>query len=41
MVLSSDAHRAQMAQLDAEGRVLITDHGTFAMFNIYFPNTSA
>lgn len=25
-------------RFDAEGRVLITDHGSFMLFNVYFPN---
>lgn len=28
----------ELAELDAEGRVVITDHGLFVLFNVYFPN---
>jgi exodeoxyribonuclease III len=27
-----------MAKFDSEGRVLMTDHGDFLLFNVYFPN---
>ena len=29
--------RATLEELDGEGRCVITDHGAFVLFNIYFP----
>jgi hypothetical protein len=28
----------ERAEMDDEGRVMVTDHGTFVLLNIYFPN---
>ncbi|KAI9205275.1 Endonuclease/exonuclease/phosphatase [Polychytrium aggregatum] len=37
-VFASDFQAAELKALDSEGRVLITDHRLFVLFNIYFPN---
>jgi hypothetical protein len=28
----------ERTEMDDEGRVMVTDHGTFVLLNIYFPN---
>ena len=34
------AHGLDRAELDGEGRVIVTEHADFALYNIYFPNGS-
>lgn len=31
----------RMRELDSEGRCMITDHGTFVLFNVYLPNAGS
>ena len=35
------SHGFGIDKFDSEGRILISDYGTFALFNIYFPNGKA
>jgi exodeoxyribonuclease-3 len=38
--LTVDArHEFGKAEFDCEGRVMMTDHGSFVLFNVYFPNS--
>ena len=34
----SIAHGIGVHEYDSEGRIVVTDHGTFDLYNIYFPN---
>lgn len=40
MTKSVETDVFQDPEFDREGRVLKTDHGTFILFNVYFPNSS-
>lgn len=35
---STDVAVKELSSLDMEGRCVITDHGTFVLFNLYIPN---
>ncbi len=37
----SVAHGIKIRKFDSEGRFVVTDHGEFILFNVYFPNGSA
>lgn len=39
-VLRADAKPLRDAELDSEGRCLLTDHGSFVVFNVYVPNSA-
>jgi len=40
LVLRADAAPLRVPELDREGRCLLTDHGSFVLFNVYVPNHS-
>eukprot|EP00953_Heterococcus_sp_UTEX-ZZ885_P017006 9550-Heterococcus_DN1.PRE.1 len=35
--MSTDVSSARLAEMDAEGRCVVTDHGAFTLFNVYAP----
>lgn len=39
-VLRADSAALRLDELDGEGRCLLTDHGSFVIFNVYVPNSS-
>ena len=40
MTLAADSRPLQDDELDGEGRCIMTDHGSFVVFNVYVPNGS-
>ena len=40
MLLSASSTALQDSAVDADGRCIMTDHGSFIIFNVYAPNTS-
>ena len=41
LCLSADCTPLESEDLDIEGRAIVTDHGSFILFNVYVPNDSA
>jgi len=40
LVVRADSQPLNDSELDSEGRCLMTDHGTFVVFNVYVPNSA-